>query len=192
MSELENTESEDRAIAQKLASFLQKIEPLVHKLSGQLIRFILFSLLAAIWLELFCYRLNDIGLIYSGMVFLISLIPAIIFFAYYQLLQHIIALIERSYRLSVDTKENSLQLLTDIKNISKDTEKRRDYFSFLDQVKRIFELIELLKSARGLLGHYASISFIISPITVFLWLAALLALALLTVVFVITVFIALV
>jgi hypothetical protein len=191
--DLQNTKSKNANInEQKLANFLQKIEPLVRKLSGQLIRFSLFSVLAAIWLALFCYRLNEISLIYSGMVFLVSSIPAIIFFTYYRVLQHIIELVERSYRLSVGTKENSLQLLTDIKNFSSDTEKTRNYFSLLDQAKRIFELIELLKSARSLLGNYASISFIISPVTLFLWLAALLALALITVVFVITVLVALV
>jgi hypothetical protein len=186
----EENAKEETAAKQKLLITLEKIVPLALGLSSALLMRIIFGILVSIWLGLFCYRLHGIAIIYSSIIVIISLIPSVILSRYYFILQDIIELTQKSTLFSSNNKQVPQDFIDDLRKIK--TIKREDIsaFNLIAQGKRIFELVNLVKSGKAILGQYINVAVLISPITLILLIGALIGLALLTLVFIITLVIA--
>lgn len=73
-------ENQTTAPTQNLTALLEKIIPLAELLSAKLLRFAIFTTLVAIWLGVFCYRLNAMSIVTSAIIAGVSLIPAAVFY----------------------------------------------------------------------------------------------------------------
>jgi hypothetical protein len=177
---------------QKLTATLEKIVPLAESLSAKLLKFAVFITLVSIWLAVFCYRLNSVSILYSSIIAIISFIPAAVFYTYYFILQDIVDVAQKIPSFSEDVKQTSKQLSEDlakIKNIKRDD---ISTFNLIGQGKRIADLIKLVKSGKDMLGQYVNVAFLVSPITLILLSSALLGLGGLTLIFPVTLIIAVV
>jgi hypothetical protein len=165
---------------------LQKLIPIADSLNIKLITYAIFGALISIWLVLFCYRLNGISLVYTGIISAISFIPALILFLYYTKLQEVAELTQKLHDFSNNTELTSQKFLDEVRKIKEIKSEQINTFNLIKQGKRIYELIDLIKSAKDMLSQYISVGFLISPLTLLLLTGAFLGLGLLTVVFVIT------
>lgn len=175
---------------QKLIALLEKIIPMAENLSAQLLRFAIFISLISIWLAIFCYRLHSVSILYTSIISIISFIPAAIFYTYYFILQDIIEVTQKTPSFHEDVKQSSKTLADDlakIKNIKREDLSR---FNLIGQGKKIFDLINLIISGKDMLEQYMNVTFLISPFSFILLSSALLGLGGLTLIFVITLFIA--
>lgn len=177
---------------QKWLSILQKIVPLASSLTSALLKRIIFGSLVSVWLALFCYRLYDISAIYSSIILIVSLLPTIILSKYYLILQDIADLTNKVFRFSNEAKQSSQEFVSDFEEIKNIKREDISAFNLITQGKRIFELINLVKSGKNMLGQYINVAVLISPITLILISGALIGLGLLTLVFIITLIIALI
>lgn len=173
-------------LKQKWLILLQKLIPIANSLSIKLITCAIFGTLISIWLALFCYQLNGISLIYTSIISAISFIPTLILYIYYIKLQEITELSQQLHHFSNNTELSSQKFLDEIKKIKEIKSEQINTFNFIKQAKRIYELIDLIISAKDMLSQYISVGFLISPLTLLLLTGAFLGLGLLTVVFVIT------
>lgn len=187
-----NSTQSNLELKQKWLTLLQKLIPIADSLSIKLITYAIFGTLISIWLALFCYRLNGISLIYTSIISTISFIPALILYIYYTKLQEITELTQKLHDFSNNTELSSQKFLDEIKKIKEIKSEQINTFNLIKQSKKIYELINLIKSAKDMLSQYISVGFLISPLTLLLLTGAFFGLGLLTVVFVITLIMAIV
>jgi hypothetical protein len=173
-------------LKQKWLILLQKLIPIANSLSIKLITCAIFGMLISIWLALFCYQLNGFSLIYTSIISAISFIPTLILYIYYIKLQEITEPSQQLHHFSNNTELASQKFLDEIKKIKEIKSEQINTFNLIKQGKRIYELIDLIISAKDMLSQYISVGFLISPLTLLLLTGAFLGLGLLTVVFVIT------
>lgn len=194
MSENNTTESQENnnatqsnlELKRKWLTILQKLIPIADSLSIKLITYAIFGTLISIWLALFCYRLNGISLIYTSIISAISFVPPLILGLYYLKLQEVSELTQKLHDFSNNTELSSQNFLNEVKKIKEIKTEQINTFNLIKQGKRIYELIDVIKSAKDMLSQYISVGFLISPLTLLLLTGAFLGLGLLTVVFVIT------
>ncbi len=184
----ENNNSTQRnlELKRKWLTLLQKLIPIAESLSIKLITYTIFGVLITIWLTLFCYRLNNLSLLYTGIISTVSFIPPLVLGLYYLKLQEVSELTQKLHDFSNNTELSSQNFLDEIKKIKEIKSEKINTLNLIKQGKRIYELIDLIKSAKDMLSQYISVGFLISPLTLLLLTGAFLGLGLLTVVFVIT------
>ena len=177
---------------QKLTAILEKMVPIADTLSVKLLRFAIFITLVSIWIAVFCYRLNSIPIGYTGIITCISFIPAAIFYGYYFVLQDILDLAEKTPSFHADIKQSSKNLSEDIKKIKEIKREDINALNLIATGKKIFDLLSLIKSGKSILDQSMSVTFLVSPITLVLLSSALLGLVVLTVLFFVTLVVAIV
>jgi len=184
----ENNNSTQRNLdlKQKWLMLLQKLIPLADSLSRKLLTYAVFGTLITIWLALFFYRLNGVSLIYTAIISGMSFIPALIMLLYYFKLQEVSELTQNVHNFSNNTELSSQNFLNEVKKIKEIKPEQINTFNLIKQGKRIYELIDLINSAKGMLSQYINVGFLMSPFTMLLLSAAFLGLGVLTLVFAIT------
>jgi hypothetical protein len=177
---------------QKLIAILEKIVPLADILSAKLLRFAIFVTLVSIWLAVFCYRLHSLPIVYTSIIAAISFIPAAIFYTYYFILQDIVELTKKTPNFHEEVKQTSKNLSDDLKKIKAIKREDINTLNLIATGKKIFDLITLVKSGKSILGQYVNVTFLVSPITFILLSSALFGLAILALIFPVTLIIAIV
>ncbi len=181
-----NATQNNLELKHKWLTLLQKLIPIADSLSIKLITYAIFGTLISIWLALFCYRLNGVSLIYTCIISTISFIPALILYIYYVKLQEITEMTQKLHHFSNNAELSSQKFLDEIKKIKEIKSEQINTFNLIKQGKRIYELIDVIKSAKDMLSQHISVGFLMNPLTLLLLTGAFLGLGLLTVVFVIT------
>jgi hypothetical protein len=177
---------------QKLTRIVEKIIPIAEILSAKLLRFAIFITLVSIWIGVFCYQLNNLSVIYTGILVLLSFIPAAIFYLYYFLLQDVVDVSGKIPNISVNLHQSSKKIINNISQIKNINREQLSSFNLIGLGKKIFELLKLIYSGKEMLDQYINISFLINPISWILLSSALFGLAGLTLVFIVTLIVAIV
>ncbi len=186
MSENTNPTQNNLELKQKWLTLLQKLIPLADSLSRKLLTYAIFATLITVWLGLFCYRLNGLSIIYSAIISTISFIPALILYVYYFKLQEVSELAQNLHDFSHNTELSSDSFLAEVKKIKEIKLEQINTFNLIQQGKRIYEFVNVINSAKGLLSQYVSIGFLINPLTLLFLTGALAGLFFLSLMFFIT------
>jgi hypothetical protein len=183
-------ENQTTASTQNLTALLEKIIPLAELLSAKLLRFAIFTTLVAFWLGIFCYRLNAMSIVTSAIIVGVSLIPAAVFYTYYFTLQDIVELTQKIPDFHAEVKQSSKDLADDLKKVKEIKREDINALNLWSTGRKVFDLIGLVKAGKGILGQYLNLTFLLSPISLILFVSSLLGLTTLALIFVVTLIVA--
>lgn len=156
-------DSSDNSSQAKLVALAQKIAPLAASAANAIYRLSIVDALVAVWLGLFCYRFVVPSIALAAVVVCLASMPAIVLYVYSGRLQDAANLPQALYALSGDIGQ-AAKASVDARRVGP-----------IAQVRRLVELIALLRSGKEILGSYLGLAFLVNPVVLAALIVALLA-----------------